>query len=125
MDFLERLKEFTESLTYTPSTIEIGLYNEDHNSIALRPSPSNINERYLGKNKIYQYSFQVLIHDTNNYNAYQNTQKLLDEFESMNIQSLNNSFLLVSCKCTTVPNFVQKTNNGFLWTAIFNAELYM
>lgn len=125
MDFLQRLKDFTEGLSYTPSTIEIGLFNEDSDSIAVRPSPSNINVRYMEKGKMYPFTFQLLIHYKNNLNAYLMAQDLMDEFEKLAVTSNDNSFALLDCKCTTTPNFVQETYYGTLWTAIFEAELYI
>lgn len=130
IDFLERLKEFTEGLSYTPSTIEIGLYKENGNSIAIRPSPSSINVRYMEKGKIYPYNFQLLVHmdGSNNLVAYQTAQKLVSEYENLNsgaITSSDGSFDLVTMQCTTTPNFVEKTSFGVLWTALFNAELYI
>lgn len=130
IDFIERLKEFTEGLSYTPSTIEIGLYNENQNSIAIRPTPSSINDRYMEKGKIYPYNFQVLVHmdGSNNLLAYQTIEKLVSEYENLSrgaITSNDGSFNLVTIQCSTTPNLVQKTSFGVLYTAIFNAELYI
>lgn len=130
IDFLERLKDYTEGLPYTPSTIEVGLYKENGNSIAIRPTPSSINVRYMEKGKMYPYSFQLLIHmdGSQNLMAYQTIQKLTSEFENLSsgaITSSDGSFNLVSMQCTTTPNFVQKTSYGVLYTALFEAELYI
>lgn len=126
MDFLNRLKAHMEGLAFTPSTINIGLYNENGNSIAIRPSPSNISDRYMSKGYIYPFSFQVLVHHNKNTEAYGMIEKLRSEYENLSngaITSGDGSFVLVSMQCTTTPNFVQKTSYGTLWTAIFNAEL--
>ncbi|WP_077623840.1 phage tail terminator protein [Sediminibacillus massiliensis] len=128
MDFLERLKAYTEGLSYTPPTVGIGLYKEDGNSIALRPSPANISERYMEKSKIYPFSFQLLVHHRDNLEAYRMIEQLLSEYENLSngaITSSDGSFQLVSFQCTTTPNFVQKTSYGALWTAMFEAELYI
>lgn len=126
IDFLNKLKNYTESLSYTPSVIHIGTYREDGNSIAIRPSPSNISERYMTKGKIYPFSFQILVHNKDNMFAYNTIDQLFSEYENLSsgaITSGNGSFSLVSMQCTTTPNFVQKTSFGVLWTAIFEAEL--
>ncbi|GAQ18034.1 minor capsid protein from bacteriophage [Oceanobacillus picturae] len=128
MDFLHALKGFTEGLAYTPSTVGIGLYQENQNSIALRPSPANINERYMEKSKIYPFNFQLLVHHNDNMAAYEMIERLQTEYENLSneaITSSDGSFHLVSFQCTTTPNFVQKTGYGTLWTAIFTAELYV
>lgn len=128
MDFLDRLKSHIESLSFTPSTIDIGLYQEDGDSLAIRPAPSTIDERYMERGKIYPYSFQVLSHNRNNYTAYQTTEELvsrLDNLDARAIASSDGSFVLVSMQCTTTPNFVEKTSYGVLWTAMFEADLYI
>jgi len=128
MDFLERLIEYVEGLSFMPSNIKIGLFDENGNSVAIRPTPSTINERYVEKSKIYPYSFQVLVHNKSNVFAYEVSQKLLGVLDTLDkelIQSSNNSFELLSIRCTTTPNFVQKTGYGYLWTMMFEAELFV
>jgi hypothetical protein len=127
MDFLERLKADMEALTFTPSTVEIGMYNEDGNSVSIRPAPSNIDVRDMAQGKIYPFSFQVLSHHKNNLTAYQLLQDLVSEYDDVKkiITSSDNSFVMLSVKCTTTPNYVESTSYGALWTAIFEAELYI
>lgn len=128
MDFLERLIEYVEGLSFMPSNIKIGLFDENGNSVAIRPMPSAINERYVEQSKIYPYSFQVLVHNKSNLMAYEVSQELmsvLDMIDEGLIQSSNNSFKLVSIRCITTPNFVQKTGYGYLWTMTFEAELFI
>lgn len=128
MDFLLRLKDHMESLPFTPPTIGIGLYSEDGDSVAIRPSPSNINDRYMEQGKIYPFSFQLLVHHKDNLFAYETAENILSTYDNLAsdaIASSNGSFELVSVYCTTTPNFVQKTSYGVLWTAMFEAELYI
>ncbi|MGJ9460287.1 phage tail terminator protein [Oceanobacillus sp. CF4.6] len=128
MDFLDRLKEYQEGLPFTPSIIQIGLYKEDGNSVAIRPAPSNINERYMEEGKIYPFSFQMLVHNQSNVFAYDSLNQLTSQLDNLSngaITSSDGSFNLISMQCTTTPNFVQKTSYGVLWTAIYNAELYI
>ncbi len=40
IDFLERLKQYTEQLIFTPSIIQVGMYRTDGNSVAIRVSPT-------------------------------------------------------------------------------------
>jgi len=128
MDFLDRLKDFMEGLPFTPSVIYIGTYNENQNSVAVRPAPSNIDERYMEEGKIYPFSFQILMHHSSNLFAYDSLEQLtseLDSLDSRTITSSNGSFSLVSLQCTTTPNFVEKTSYGTLWTAIYQADLHI
>lgn len=126
MDFLERLKADMEGLPFTPSVVEIGQYNEDGNSVSIRPAPSNIDVRDMAKGKIYPFSFQILCHHKNNLTAYQMLRDIVHEYDLKKvITSANESYILIAIKCTTTPNFVETTNYGALWTALFEAELYI
>lgn len=128
MDFLDRLIEYLEGLMYMPSIIKVGLYDENKNSVAIRPTPSNLNDRDLEGAKTYNFSFQVLAHNKINQIAYHTLQQLLDDLDMLDreaIESENDTFELVVIYCTTTPNFVQKTGYGYLWTAMFEAELFL
>jgi hypothetical protein len=129
MDFLDRLKEHMEGLQFTPSVIEIGAQNEDGNSVAIRPSPGNIDTRDMSKGKIYPFNFQVLSHHSSSIIAYSLLSKIFDAYDlpkdELIIPSSDGSYSLISCMCTTVPNYVQTTSHGALWSAIFQAELYI
>lgn len=126
MDFLQRLKEHMEGLENTPSVIDIGSYNEDGDSIGIRPAPNSISNRYIS-GKIYPFSFQVLVHHKNNMTAYTTLQEILKVYDHkhVTIPSNDGSYILISIENTTLPNYVETTNYGTLWTAIFNAELYI
>jgi hypothetical protein len=128
MDFLNKLKEHIEGLPFTPSTVHVGLYDENGNSVAIRPAPSNIDERYMEDGKIYPFSFQILMHHSSNLFAYDSLEQLTSELDNLDpraITSSNGSFSLVSLQCTTTPNFVEKTSYGTLWTAIYQADLHI
>lgn len=128
MDFLDRLIEYLQGFSFMPSIIKVGLYDENENSVAIRPTPSSINERYIEKSKVYPYSFQVLVHNRSNAVAHASAQQLLGVLDMIDkdiIQSNQNAFEVLSIRCTTTPNFVQKTGYGYLWTMIFEAELFM
>ena len=129
MDFLERLKEHMEGQSFTPSVIEIGTYKADGDSVAIRPSPSNISSRYMAKSKIYSFGFQLLVHHANDLTAYQTLSQLFNLYDlntnKLGIVSDDNSFALNNVRCTTTPNYVQETSHGVLWTAVFEAELYI
>jgi hypothetical protein len=129
LDFLERLKEHMEGLEFTPSVIEIGAQRIDGNSVAIRPSPSNIDTRDMGKGKIYPFNFQVLSHHSSGLVAYNLLNKIFEAYDlpkdDLIVTSNNDSFTLISCMCSTVPNFIETTTHGSLWSAVFQAELYI
>lgn len=128
MDFLDKLKDKLESLTITPPVIEIGSYRTNVNSVAIRPAPSSINSRYLNKDKIYPYSFQILVHHSDNFAGNMTTENIVQELDNKEagyVISDNNSFDLISIVVTTTTNHVEVTEHGNLWTAIFQAELYI
>lgn len=127
MDFLDRLIDYLSNSLPMP-TIKVGLYEENGQSVAIRPMPSAINERYIEKSKVYPYAFQVLVHNKSNAAARMTAQQFFDELDFMDktkIESGNESFELLAVRCTTTPNFVQKTSYGHLWTVSFEAELYL
>ncbi|MFD2658627.1 phage tail terminator protein [Gracilibacillus thailandensis] len=126
MDFLQRLKEYTEQLSFTPSIIQIGTYQSDRNSVAIRPAPSNPDTKYFNKGMVYPFSFQILVHHKDNLIAYQMIEDLRSAYENLNsgaITSSDGSFSMILMECTTTPNYVQPTNYGNLYTALFQAEL--
>ena len=128
LDFLDRLKEFLEGSISIPTPISIGTYKENGHDIAIRPSPSNIDIRYMNKNKVYAFGFQILVHHRENITAYREIERIratLEDLSSDSITSNNGSFELISMQCTTTPNYVQKTNHGVLWTALFVAEIHI
>lgn len=128
MDFLDRLKDFLEGLSFTPDVINIGSYRESGNDIAIRPTPTAIADQYQSKEKIYPFSFQVLVHMDNNIEAYTTIEKLRSELANLNSESIvsdNDSFDLITIECTSTPSYVQKTNYGSLWNAIFTADIHI
>lgn len=128
LDFLDRLKEFLEESTSVSVPISIGTYKENGHDIAIRPSPSNIDVRYMDKNKVYEFGFQILVHHRDNMTAYREIERIratLENLSSDSITSNNGSFKLITMQCTTTPNYVQKTNHGVLWTALFVAEIHI
>lgn len=128
MDFLHRLKEFTQNLEVTPPVIRIGSHTNTPVSVAIRPSPSAPIDRHLDRGKVYPFAFQLLVFDTNHFTCYELIQAITKEYESLSTRSIvssDNSFSLISFQCTTVPNHVEDRNEGVLYSALFEAELYI
>lgn len=125
MDFLTKLKAHMEGLPNTPSVIEIGSYNDDGDSVAIRPAPSNTEFRDMAQGKIYPFSFQILVHHKNNFTAYLTLQDLVEAYDMTKVVIPGTGYTLLSIRCTTNPNYVETTQYGTLWTALFEAELYI
>ena len=125
MDFLHVLKADIENLTFTPPTVEIGLYRADGDSIAIRPAPSTIDDRDMQQGKSYNYLVQFLVHHQDNEVAYNTIEKLCNHYDDSHLESNDGSFQLISFQVTTTPNFVQRTEHGVLYTMMATAELYI
>lgn len=128
MDFLEVLKEKLESLSFTPRIIAIGKYNQNENSMSIVPSPANIDEKYMDKGKIYPFAFDLHVHNKNNLLGYQSSQelmKLLTNANAQTFESKTGSYTLVTLGSLVTPSYVDETQYGVLWTASYEAELYI
>ena len=127
MDFLDRVKEYLEQNATLNAPIVFGLLDTTPSSIAIRQTPSSINDRYTDNEKTFIFAFQVLVKDVNHltaYNVVQNIFNVLDGLGKDEIPSQDGSYTFVKCECYTLPNFVEKTDkNEYIYTAIFYAEL--
>ncbi|WP_161491008.1 minor capsid protein [Anoxybacillus sp. UARK-01] len=126
MDFLARVKDYLAANIELNAPITTPILSVDSSSIAIRQTPSSINSRYV-EGKITNFSFQVLVKDTSHVKAYNTIQavfKALDGLPKGSITSYDGSFSFIKCECTTLPNFVEKTDkNEYIYTAIFQSEL--
>lgn len=127
MVFLDRVKEYIEQNVTLNAPIVFGLLDTAPSSIAIRQTPSSMNDRYTNSEKTFLFAFQVLVKDTNHliaYNVIQNIFNVLDGLGKDAIPSQDGSYTFIKCECYTLPNFVEKTNkNEYIYTAIFHAEL--
>jgi hypothetical protein len=126
LDFLARVKEYLEANVALNAPIVTPLLSTDTKSIAIRQTPSSANSRYM-TGKTFNFNFQVLVKDTNHVKAYNTIQaifKALDGLSKDSIVSNDGSFIMVKCECSTLPNFVEKTDKlEYIFTALFTAEL--
>lgn len=95
-------------------------------SVAIRLTPGSINTRFIqGFNA--NVNFQILVQDKNHIKTVKVVEDIFRALEGLSkndLVSSDNSFKLVSLKCTTLPNFVEKTEKGlFVYTALFSAEI--
>src|SRR4051794_28814738 len=122
MDFIARIKDYLTNNVSLNAPITTPLLSVDSKSIAIRQTPSSMNSRYVD-GKTLNFSFQVLVKDTSHITANNTTQSIfiaLDGLSKGSILSADGSFLMINCECSTLPNFVEKTDkNEFIYTALF------
>jgi Bacteriophage minor capsid protein len=127
MDFLNRVKEYIEQNVTLNAPIVFGLLDSASSSVAIRQTPSSMNDRYTDGEKTFIFAFQVLVKDINHLNAYNVIQGIFNALDGLGkdaIPSQDGSYTFVKCECYTLPNFVEKTDkNEYIYTAIFHAEL--
>lgn len=126
MDFIARIKDYLTNNVSLSAPITTPLLSVDPKSIAIRQTPSSMNSRYVD-GKTLNFSFQLLVKDNSNLTAYNTIQAIfmaLDGLPKGSINSNDDSFIFIKCECSTLPNFVEKTDkNEFIYTALFRAEL--
>lgn len=127
MDFLDRVKEHIEQNVTLNAPIVFGLLDTVPSSIAIRPIPSLVNDRYVDNEKTFTFAFQVLVKDADHFTAYNIIQSIFSVLDGLGkdaIPSQDGSYVFVKCECYTLPNFVEKTDKDeYIYTTIFYAEL--
>jgi Bacteriophage minor capsid protein len=127
MDFLNRVKEYIEQNVTLNAPIVFGLLDSASSSVAIRQTPSSMNDRYTDGGKTFIFAFQVLVKDINHLTAYNVIQGIFNALDGLGkdaIPSQDGSYTFVKCECYTLPNFVEKTDkNEYIYTAIFHSEL--
>jgi len=126
LDFIDRVKDYLETNFELNASIVTPLLSTKSSSIAIRQTPSSPNSRYM-TGKTMNFSFQVLVKDLSVVTANSTIQEIfkgLDGLGKGSIASNDGSFIMIKCECTTLPNWVEKTDkNEHIFTAIFNAEI--
>lgn len=92
---------------------------KDGNNIALRLTPSSINTEYI-EGYTGDVAFQLLVQDASNSKAMNVCQDIYKALHG-NKEAISNC---ISLRCTTLPNWVEKTDkNNHIYTALFVAEI--
>src|SRR5690606_18031406 len=127
MDFLDRVKEYIEQNVILNAPIVFGLLDTTPSSIAIRQTPSSVNDRYADSEKTFIFAFQVLVKDTDHLIAYNVIQSIFDVLYGLGKDAIprkDGSYTIVKSECYTQPNFVEKTDkNEYIYTTNFYAEL--
>lgn len=127
MDFLHQLKEYIEdNFTIFRDDVAIGVLRSEGDDIAIRPTPSTITLRDMAEGRIINYSFQLLTCHRLERTAYEKAEEIALTLERLNrgaITSGDASFSFIRCRMTTTVNFVERSKEGAIYTALFAAEL--
>lgn len=127
MDFIFKLVEYLPTKVTLNAPLTVGLLTDKASSISIRQTPSSPNSRYLSRDKIEIFSFQISVKDTDHKKAINTIQSIadsLDALESDAIKSNDGSFHFIDCVTYVSPNFVEKTDhNEYIYTALFNAQI--
>lgn len=97
-------------------------------TICLRLYPTGPADKYLNGGKIRNVGFQIIARNENQIELIDTLQYIADKLDAMKsdtIVSSNGSFELINCNITTELNFVERDNQGWVYTALFNAELFI
>lgn len=131
MDFLDRVKEYIEtnvSLTeFDKPTLSVGVL-KNPNDIAIVSTPSISPEKSLDLTKVYFYGFQIYVRHQDQRKVIatcQTIELLLDGLQNNAILSNDASFDLIKIDCTTTTNFVEQTSDGYAYTCLLDAELFL
>lgn len=128
MDYFEQLKQYIEdNFTLFKPTLSVGLLLNS-NDICIRPTPSAPSEKYLDYSRCYYFGFQVLVRHINQMTAYQTCMSLangLDVLQNCAIESGDNSFEFIKNELSTTVNFVERDQEGSIYTFLCTSELYL
>nr|WP_099682637.1 minor capsid protein [Bacillus pumilus] len=127
MDFLERMKIYIETNVLPGQKIEVGAV-KDGNSIAISPTPGIQPNKDLNLGRHYTFPFQILVRHSYSLTGYTTCQRIADHLDTLTngaVTSSDGSFIFVNCGVYVTPNFVERTAQGDLYTALFQAELYI
>jgi hypothetical protein len=131
MDFLDRVKSYIEAnmdlSSFDKPTLSVGLLKSP-NDIAIVPAPNMSPEKLLDLTRVYFFGFQIYARHQDQKRVIETCQTielLLDGQQNNAILSTNASFDLIKIDCTTTTNFVEQTSEGYAYTALFDAELFI
>lgn len=128
MDFLEQTKLYIEqNFTLFKPTLSVGLLFNS-NDICIRPTPSAPSEKQLDYGRCFYYGFQILVRHDDQLIAYQTCFDILnglDVLQNCAIQSGDSSFSFIKNDVTTPVNFVERDQEGTIYTFLCTAELYL
>lgn len=128
MDFLDRMKQYIESnMLLFKKTLTVGPLTSG-NDISILAIPSVKPSKNLDMSRNYVFAFQILVRHHDQYKSYTTCQQISDKLDTLTngaVTSGDGSFTFVKCEVYTTPNWVEQTPEGHIYTAMFQAELYL
>lgn len=128
MDFLDRMKQYIESnMLLFKKTLTVGPLTSG-NDISILAIPSVKPTKNLDMSRNYIFAFQILVRHLDQYKSYTTCQQISDKLDTLTngaVTSGDGSFTFVKCEVYTTPNWVEQTPEGHIYTAMFQAELYL
>lgn len=136
MDFYESLSKFlTDNLILTSINDRI-LFEPSFNNdkdISILDAPSSNDSRYYNTDTTYHLVVQILVKNTNQHTAYQESMQiyqLLDMLPIMKngnlltIKSENSSFIFNSSEGYTLPRKIEKTeHDAYIYSMLIKASI--
>lgn len=136
MDFYESLSKFlTDNLVLTSINDRI-LFEPSFNNdkdISILDAPSSNDSRYYNTDTTYHLVVQILVKNTNQHTAYQESMQiyqLLDMLPIMKngklltIKSENSSFIFNSSEGYTLPRKIEKTeHDAYIYSTLIKASI--
>ncbi|NUJ19283.1 hypothetical protein FKN04_22380 [Bacillus glycinifermentans] len=128
MDFLNQIKKYIETnipVFKTPLSVGALLDGDD---IAIVAIPGIQPNKNLDLSRNYVFPFQILVRHAKSSISYSTCQTIADHLDTLTngaVTSGDGSFNFVKCDLYTTPNFVERTADGDIYTAMFQAELYL
>lgn len=136
MDFYESLSKFlTDNLVLTSINDRI-LFEPSFNNdkdISILDAPSSNDSRYYNTDTTYHLVVQILVKNTNQHTAYQESMQiyqLLDMLpivkngKLLTIKSENSSFIFNSSEGYTLPRKIEKTeHDAYLYSMLIKASI--
>ncbi|MFS0776258.1 minor capsid protein [Neobacillus sp. 3P2-tot-E-2] len=127
MDIIKQISDYLTNNVSLNAPIVSPVLSKAPQSVAIRETPSSIANRYINTDKTMNFQFQLLVKDPSIIKARDTINTIfqkLDGLSADSVSSSNDSFVMTKCECTTLPSWVETTEqNEHIYTAIFSAEI--
>ncbi|NPC91221.1 hypothetical protein HOO54_02865 [Bacillus sp. WMMC1349] len=127
MDFLERIKQYIETNVLFDQALNVGPL-KNGNSMSIRPTSGSQSVKSLDLGRSYTFPFQILVRHQESRTGYKTCQEIANKLDALTngaVTSHDGSFDFIKCDLYTTPNWVERTPDGDIYTALFQAEIYI
>lgn len=126
MDFLERVQDYLEALTFTPSSVDVGILEGE--GVGIKPTPEGVADRHYEGSTVRTYGVQILVCNQSIVLAesmMERIAKRMDGLPDKSIVSSDDSFEFVMSEVYSQPQFIERTSSGYLFSCMVQATLYI